>query len=72
MSREYNIVVSHDELMYVWDETHATNNFAIMTKLILQCGMVKGSRNVDIEENEVNNVSGPPVALCLSHDLKSS
>ena len=22
--------------MYVWDETHATNNFAIMTKLILQ------------------------------------
>ena len=35
-------------------------------------GMVKGSRNVDIEENEVNNVSGPPVALCLSHGLKSS
>ena len=33
-----NIVVSHDELMYVWDKTHATNNIVIMTKLILQCG----------------------------------
>ena len=36
---------------------------------------VKGSRNVDIEENEVNNdvnVSVPPVAFCLSHGLKSS
>ena len=30
--------------------------------------MVKGSQNVDIEENEINNdvnVSGPPVAFCL-------
>ena len=37
--------------------------------------MVKGSRNVDIEENEVNNdanVSAPPVAFCLSTGLKSS
>ena len=37
--------------------------------------MVKGSRNVDIEENEVNNdanVSASPVAFCLSTGLKSS
>ena len=37
--------------------------------------MVKGSRNVDIEENGVNNdvdVSGPPVGFCLSTGLKSS
>ena len=36
--------------------------------------MVKGSRNVDIEENEVNNdvnVSGPPVPFCLCHSASS-
>ena len=31
-----NVVVLHDELMYVWDKTHITNNIVIMTTFILQ------------------------------------
>ena len=34
-----------DEL-YVWDETHATNNFAIMTKLILHYVSTCSSLNI--------------------------
>ena len=48
-------ILNSDELMYVWDETHATNNFAIMTKLILQCMHGKEGRQF---EKGLNNIVG--------------
>ena len=48
LSKEYNIVVSHDELMHVWDKIHATNNICYCNKI--QCPWFDSMTVVDATE----------------------